>query len=168
MPTEMNITVTITFYLGSDRCKGEGPVPPPPPSLLDTFFYKSKVHEQKLVLGEYEVYSQNAGKGHFRDTNFQNISGGIPPDPPGKLAHWALVLPPPPPPPPHPRFKVLDLPLLDVSHLCNSRFKCLVQYWRKLFFNSTRTVSLCDIGQLERKKKCHHAAFYLWFLKLKA
>ena len=146
--------------------QGGGACAPSPPSLLDIFFYKSKVHEQKLVLGEYEVYSQNAGKGHFRDTNFQNISGGIPPDPPGKLAHRALVLPPPPPP--TPVLKSWICPCLMLVIYATAGLNVSYNTEGNSFLIVLELFLCVTSVNWNAKKKCHHAAFYLWFLKLKA
>ena len=61
--------------------------------LLEFFFNKSKVYEQKISIKWVRKLSQIAGSGHFRDSNFQKFLGEhAPRHPTRKLL---LVMPPP-------------------------------------------------------------------------
>ena len=74
--------------------------PPPSPSSDYFSFYKSKVYLQKLVLNEYEICLKMLEMAILETQIFKIFwGGGMPPDPPRKLAPLALVGAPPPPPP---------------------------------------------------------------------
>ena len=67
--------------------------PPPPPHFFEFFFLQKRILLAKVSIKRVRNLSQNAGNGHFRDSNFQNFLG----DPPKKLAPSVLVGSPPPP-----------------------------------------------------------------------
>ena len=69
-------------------------MPPPLPTFLNFFFLQKRILLAKVSIKRVRNLSQNAGNGHFRDSNFQKFLG----DPPKKLAPSVLVGPPPPPP----------------------------------------------------------------------
>ena len=71
---------------------GLGSCPPPPVWSLFLFFYKSEVYEQKHNIKRVRNLSQNAGNGHFRDSNSQKFMGEHA-DPPRKLVPSALMVP---------------------------------------------------------------------------
>ena len=85
--------------------QGGGPVAPPPPPFLEFFFYKSEVEKQKTSIKWVRNLSQNAGNGHFRDSNVQKFLGVHAQNPPRKLAPSVLIGAP------LPFLKHLDLPL---------------------------------------------------------
>ena len=111
---------------------GAEPYPPPPFGFF--FFYKSKIYEQKISIRWVRNLSQNAGNGHFRDTNFQKFLGGACPQTPLENSRfWHSWCAPPP-------LKVLDLSLFNVSHFYNCRFEwtCLPPtILKETLFNST-------------------------------
>ena len=100
----------------SGRSKGGGGLgtcfPPPPPlffGFFSLFFTETKFTSKKLyvVLNEYEICLKMLEMA-ILETHISEISrGGMPPDPPRKLAPLALIVPPPP-------LKVLDP--LELSH----------------------------------------------------
>ena len=114
LPAQMNITVTITFYFGSDGFKREVPggamLPPPP---FGFYFTKAKFTSKKILLDEYEICLKMLEMAILETQIFKSFSGSMSPR---KLVPLVLVLPPPP-------LKVLDLPLFSVSECCNCRFK---------------------------------------------
>ena len=60
------------FNTGGSRGAG-GPVFSHTPSpFFGVLFYKGKVYEQNISIKQVWNLSQNAGNGHFRDSNFHN------------------------------------------------------------------------------------------------
>ena len=102
---------TITFSsneIRSGRSRGVGGLCHLAPffSFLFFFFDKSEVCKQKINIKRVRNLLQNAGNGHFSDSNFQNILVEHAARPPGELCLRCSC-----PPPLPPSLKVLNPPL---------------------------------------------------------
>ena len=67
---------------GEFKEEGKGWPVPPPPFLVFFLITKNEVYEQKVSVKRVLNLSQNAGYGHFRNSNFQKFVGEHAPRPP--------------------------------------------------------------------------------------
>ena len=70
----MNAQVGVTPAVADPKGGGEGCAPRPP--FRNFFFLQKRSLLAKISIKQVRNLYQNAGNGHFRDSNFQNFLGG--------------------------------------------------------------------------------------------